>query len=123
MNDEASAVVIDLAKEFVNLVGSLDPAWTKAYYRFRAEELRYGANASYVGNSAAVLIGAIKHGSFYESMNEKGLKLLKHLGKKKGVFLLVVDNNLDYDVKFEWDDLHRWEISKMDGRNGIPEGI
>jgi predicted regulator of Ras-like GTPase activity (Roadblock/LC7/MglB family) len=121
MNNEASEVVVDLAKEFASLVGSLDSAWTKAYYRFRAEELRYGSNASYVSGPAVTLIGAIKHGPFYESMNEKGAELLKHLGKKKGVFLLIVDNKLDYDIKFEWDDLHRWEISKMDGRSGIPD--
>ncbi|GLQ89399.1 hypothetical protein [Dyella flagellata] len=123
MNNEASAIVIDLAKEFVSLVGSLDPGWTKAYYRFRAEELRYGSNASYVGGTGVTLVGAIRHGPFYELMNEKGAELLKHLDKKKGVFLLTVDNQLDYDIKFEWNDLHRWEISKMDGRSGIPEGL
>lgn len=123
MNNEASAVVVDLAKEFVSLVGSLDSTWTKAYYRFRAEELRYGSNASLVSGSGVILLGAIRHGPFYESMNEKGAKLLHHLGKKRGVFLLIVDNKLDYDIKFEWDDLRRWEISKMDGRSGIPEGI
>ena len=37
MNAEASAVVIDLAKEFIELIRSLDSSWTKGYYRFRSE--------------------------------------------------------------------------------------
>ncbi|MCE5278449.1 MAG: hypothetical protein ABFD89_24330 [Bryobacteraceae bacterium] len=123
MNDEASAVVVDLAKNFIELVRSLDASWTKGYYRFRAEESRYGSNASYVGTSGVVLIGAIKHGSFYDSMNEKGAMLLRILGKEKGVFLLSVDSKFDYGIQFEWGDLQRWEITKMNGRSGIPEGI
>ncbi|MHB1059892.1 MAG: hypothetical protein ACYC0F_18620 [Rhodanobacter sp.] len=122
MNDEASAVVVDLAKEFIELVRSLDSSWTKGYYRFRAEELRYGSNASYVGASGVVLVGAIKHGPFYESMNEKGANLLRLLGKEKGVFLLSADSKFDYDIKFEWDNLQRWEITKTNGRSGVPEG-
>jgi len=121
MNDEASAVVVDLAKEFIELARSLDSSWTKGYYRFRAEQFRYGSNASYIGSSGVTLIGAMKNGSFYNSMNERGAKLLKILGKERGVFLLSVDNNFDYDIKFEWSDLQRWEITKMNGRSGVPE--
>jgi len=122
MNAEASAVVIDLAKEFIELIRSLDSSWTKGYYRFRSEGVRYGSNASYAGAPGVTLVGAVKHGLFYESMNEKGAKLLRILGKEKGVFLLSVDNKFDYDIKFEWSDLQRWEITKMNGRSGIPEG-
>jgi hypothetical protein len=123
VNEAASAVVIELAKEFIELVQSLAPRWTNAYYRFRSEGNRYGANASYVNGADVTLIGAIKNGRFYESMNKKGAELLRLLGKEQGVFLLSVDAQFDYDVKFEWNDLHRWEITKMNGRSGIPEGL
>lgn len=123
MDDETGAIVIELAREFIDLVRSLDGGWIKGYYRFRAEYLRYGSNASYLGSVGVVLIGALKHRQFYDSMNQKGLRLLKHIGKESGVFLLEIDNNFDYHIHFDWADLHRWEITKMDGRTGMPEGI
>ena len=123
MNEAASAVVIELAKEFIELVRSLEPSWARAYYRFRSTGSRYGSNASYLSGSDVSLIGAIKNAPFYESMNKKGASLLNLLTKEQGVFLLSVDSHLDYDIKFEWNDLDRWEITKMNGRSGIPEGI
>ena len=45
------------------------------------------------------------------------------LAKERGVFLITVNANLEYDIKFEWNDLEKWKISKLDGRTGIPEGI
>jgi hypothetical protein len=95
VNQEASVVIIDLAKEFVELVRKLEPKWSKAYYRFRSEGMRYGSNGSYIVDSTAVLIGAIRHASFYSSMNDKGAKLVATLGKESGVFLLVTDSNFD----------------------------
>jgi hypothetical protein len=123
MNEEASSVTIELAKELIELVRNMEPRWSKAYYRFRSEGVRYGSNGSYVVSSGAVLISAMKNAAFYARMNEKGAKLLSLFGKEKGVFLLIADANFDYDVKFEWEDLHRWEITKLNGGTGVPAGI
>ncbi|RKP52535.1 hypothetical protein [Trinickia fusca] len=123
MNEVATAIVIELAKEFIGLMRELEPKWSKAYYRFRSEGARYGSNASYVSDSNVSLIGALKWGDFYERMNEHGAKLLETLGKTQGVFLLTVDAEFNYDVQFDWEDLRRWEITKLNGETGLPRGI
>lgn len=123
MNDVATEVVIKLAQEFIELMRTLEPEWTKAFYRFRLEGDRYGSNASYAVDSNISLIGALKWADFYDRMNAHGAKLLDILGKGQGVFLLTVDAEFDYDIKFEWDDLSRWEISKVNGGTGQPLGI
>jgi hypothetical protein len=123
MNEESSSVVIELAKEFIELVRLAEPKWTKAFYRFRSEGIRFGSNGSYVVDSNVMLISALKNARFYDNMNRKGARLLELLGKSQGVFLLTIDAEFNYDIKFEWVDLHRWEITKLNGRTGVPEGI
>ena len=123
MNDEATAIVVKLAKEFTGLMRELEPTWMRAYYRFRSEGVRYGSNASYAVDSNSSLIGALKWASFYDRMNADGAKLFDILGKPQGVFLMTVDAEFNYDIKFEWDDLNRWEISKANGGTGLPMEI
>ncbi|WP_053057147.1 hypothetical protein [Luteibacter rhizovicinus] len=123
MNEEASAIVVDLARDLIGAARSLDADWKKAYYRFQAEELHQGASASYVSKTGVTIIGAITSGSFFDSMDDRSSRLMALLGKQKGVFLLSADESFDYKIQFEWDDLRRWEITKMDGRSGIPEGM
>jgi hypothetical protein len=123
MNEVATAVVVELAKEFVGLMQELDPKWSKAYYRFRSEGARYGSNASYVIDANVSLIGALKWAGFYERMNAHGAKLLEILGKTQGVFLLTINDELNYDIKFDWENLGRWEITKLNGGTGLPQDI
>ena len=117
----ATPVVIELAKRFIEFMRNLAPDWTKAFYRFRAEEERYGSNASYAVGSNVFLVAALKQAAFYDRMNALGATLLKDLGKSQGVFLLTIDAEFNYDIKFEWSDLHRWEITKLDGGTGLPK--
>jgi len=48
--------------------------------------------------------------------------LLAEIGKPRAVLLLRAGSDFSHDVKFEYDDLDRWKITKLDGRTGIPEG-
>ena len=121
MDDVATAVVIELAKEFMALMRELEPKWSTAYYRFRLEGARYGSNASYVNDSNVSLVGALKWAGFYERMNAHGAKLLEILGKTQGVFLLTIDGQFNYDIKFDWENLSRWEITKVNGGTGLPK--
>ena len=123
MNQEASAIVIELAKEFIALVQSLDPTWSKGYFRFKSDETHSGSNASYVCASGVLLISAMRQGGFYRSMNQRAANLFRALEKKTGLFLLTIDDSFEYDIKFEWDDLRKWEITMLDGRTGIPVGL
>ncbi|WP_197664926.1 hypothetical protein [Acinetobacter venetianus] len=53
----------------------------------------------------------------------KGQELLAAFDKTKGIFLLVIDSNFDYEINFEYHDINRWKISKLAGGTGVPEGI
>jgi len=39
------------------------------------------------------------------------------------VCLLIVDANLNYEVKFEYEDPEKWAMTKMNGGSGVPVGI
>lgn len=121
--DEQSVIVIELAKEFMELIRQIEPAWRKAYFRFSSDGARRGSNGSYASDSEVTLIDPFKHNKFFKSMNEKSIRLFSLLGKEHAVLLLTVDSNFDYDIKFEYANLDRWKISKVDGGTGIPEGI
>lgn len=126
--DEQTALVFEIAKEFVELVRRVEPKWSKAYFRFCLEGPRdgwtkHGATASYVIKSTAALIAASKHGTFYDSMNNKIMRLLTMLGKDQAVVLVVINSTFHCDIKFEYQNLDQWKITKMDGGTGIPEGL
>ena len=123
MNDAATEIVLGLATEFMEFMREREPAWETAYYRFRSEGSRYGANASYVVGTNVLLIGAVKWAAFYERMNDNAARLLEVLGNSQGVFLLTVSAGAAYDIRFEWENLRRWEITKLDGRTGMPSDL
>ena len=56
-------------------------------------------------------------------MNEKSGRLQAQIKKERGVFLVAANSDFDYEIKFEYQDMNRWQINKLDGRTGIPEGI
>lgn len=35
----------------------------------------------------------------------------------------MVDSSFEYEIKFEYEDMNRWRISKFDGGTGIPAGL
>jgi hypothetical protein len=123
MNEQASKITIDLVKEFVDLLNSADPQWTKGYYRFLYEPGHYGCNGSYTNEEDTLLIGALKYSTFFEAMTQISLKIFEAIEKPMGLLLLIVDSDLNYDIKFEWHDLGRWRITKLDGATGIPTGL
>jgi hypothetical protein len=125
MNEAASTITVEIATQFLLFVRSLDQNWSRAYYRFMSEDIdaAYGSNASFVTESGVFLIDAIENRSFFFSMNKQGWRLFEALGMKKGVFLLCINEDKTYNMMFEWDDLQRWRITKMEGRSGIPEGV
>ena len=55
-------------------------------------------------------------------MNAMGCALLSSMNKSRGLFLLEVGNQDDYNIKFEFEDLDRWKISKLNGGSGVPDG-
>lgn len=123
MDQEASAIVVGLAKNLIAFMRDLDPSWKSAYFRFSSEGFKYGSNGSYVTGSTVSLIDPFESGDFFNKMNSSSLELLKLLGKEKGVLLLSADSSFNYEMKYEFQDMGRWRITKMNGGTGLPEGI
>lgn len=121
--DESTPVVIDIAKTFIKLVREIEPKWNKAYFRFRIQESDSETKGSYVHGNEVELISVFKHRNFFDSIDEKGRNLMAILGNAEGVFLLTVNSNNAYEINFEYKDMNRWKIDKLDGGTGIPEGV
>jgi hypothetical protein len=123
VKDEATPLVIDIAKSFISLVRGIEPNWRKAYLRFCSQNSVSEAKGSYVRESGVEIIDVLKHKNFFHPISKKGQDLLAAVGKSEGLFLLVTDSNFDYEIKFEYQDMNRWRISKLAGGSGIPEGM
>jgi len=123
VNAEASAVVVELAKELITLVLELEPRWQEAFFRFAEDKALYGSTASFIWDSKVEILSVFQHRPFFTSMNQRGQRLLRSLGRQEGLFLLVARSDFNYQIKFEFNDLNRWPISKLNGGTGVPEEI
>lgn len=123
MTDAATPIAVDLVKALVKLVKEVEPDWRNAYLRVALREGVVEAKASYVHDSGAKLFDVLQHKDFFHSATREGRELMTALGKDRGVFLLLVDSNLNYEFKFESVNMDRWKISKMRGGTGVPEGL
>lgn len=123
MNDDTTNLVIEIAKEFMTFLQGSGTPWAKGYFRFRSEALNFGSSASFTNDGNTFLISAMKNATFFSSINEKSRRLIESMKKDEGLFLLIVDDLFNYDIKFEWSDLNKWEITKMDGGTGVPMGV
>lgn len=126
LDEQASQVVIELAKTFVDALQRIAPTWNRAFMRLDASDQDIGAKGSYVSATGVSLLGALDHKQLYEAMLRLGSQLRQatsNNGRQFVVCLVVIDSNFDYEVKFEFDDPNKWEITKLDGASGIPIGI
>lgn len=123
MSDEATPLVIEIAKGFVSLLRQTEPKWQKAYLRFVSDESGAEAKASFVHTDGVEIINVLNHKTFFHAVTTKGRELLAALGKDRGLFLLVTDASLNYEIRFEYQDMDKWRISKLSGGTGLPEGI
>ena len=121
--DPKSELIFELTRKLITLVNAQHLGWNRAFYRFCNEPSHYGSNASYVVGAEATLVDSMRVGNVLREMNEMARKLFALLGKEQGVLLLIVDPPRDFDVKFEYQDLERWKITKLDGATGIPAGL
>ena len=120
-NDSADLIVA-LSTRFLELFVAEDRDLVRGFFRFRLEPDVFGSNASFQSVSAVMLIDPFKHAQFFEDMNAMGRALLSSMNKTHGLFLLEVGSQYAYNVDFEFEDLDRWKISKINGGNGIPDG-
>ncbi|HEY5311544.1 MAG TPA: hypothetical protein VIK18_03460 [Pirellulales bacterium] len=123
MSDDATPIVIELAKGFISLVREIRPDWRKAYLRFSGWSSVSETKASYVHPAGVEIIDVTKHKEFFHNASRRGRELLAALGKDEGLFLLTADSNFDYEIEFEYAAKDRWRISKLAGGTGIPDGF
>ena len=117
---ERDELVINLARQFLEHLHGAEPEFETAFYRFDAEPGCLGGKASVVSPKGVSLVSSVENAALLETLGATGNALMNCLGKERGVFLLTVDSNNDYEIQFEWDDPNRWQISKLNGRTGIP---
>lgn len=122
-DDKAAQLVVDMAQALVSTIQAIDSSWERAYLRFSREPGQSQVKASYVHAGEADLVSVMSHRDFFSFAQRTGEALLAAVGKERGVILVWVDSNFDYEVKFEYDDLSRWAITRMDGGTGIPVGL
>ena len=121
--NNATPILMDILQSFVSVLGELEPQWQKGCLRIVSVDFSTEVKGSYVYPSGVDIIDVRKCKPFFHSMPDKVEALLKAIEKQEGLFLLVVDSSLKYDVKFEFNDMRKWQITKMDGGSGVPEGI
>ena len=123
ITEETTPLVVDLAKSFISLVRSIAPDWSKGYLRFCSQSSVSESKASYAHKSGVEIIDVLQFKDFFQRATVKGQELLAAIGKSEGLFVLIVDSNFDYEIKFEYGDMEKWRISKMKGGTGIPVGL
>jgi hypothetical protein len=122
-NDRASSLVIQLATTFGDFLSKDFPGWKVGYYRFLADKSGYGGNASFEDGERIHLVPALSRVEFFRGLNGTAHELFKALGQELGVMLLVLDSSQKYEVKFEWNNLDAWRITKLNGASGRPAGL
>ena len=120
ITEAATPLVVDLAKSFISLIRGIEPGWSKGYLRFCSQGSVAESKASYVRQSGVEIIDVLKYKDFFQAISARGQELLAALEKSEGLFLLIVESNFDYEIKFEYSDMGKWRITKMRGGTGIP---
>ncbi len=116
-----SPLVIAVAQQFVILLRKINRQWEKGYFRFRKDDSVVEANGSYCVGSDVELINSVKYSVYLVDLRNKGEELLQAMGSENGVFVLVVTSSLDYEIKFEYENMDRWRITLLDNGTGLPK--
>jgi hypothetical protein len=122
IHDKASPFVVELAKLFMGHIRRTYPKFEKAFFRFNCEPSHYGSKVSIIAGPNAEIMDPIKNTNFFEGMNDIAFKLMQALERSQGVLLLTISPNSEYRIDFEWENMNRWMITKLNGGTGIPVG-
>ena len=127
MDDEATELVIALAKHVIGYMQAAFPGWTNVYVRFDApSDSQYGVRASYTTASSIELVPATEHRALVAGIMRIGPQLrdaLENSGKKFRVCLFRANAQFSSRMDYEWSDLTKWNITKLKGASGLPDGL
>ncbi|WP_267226266.1 hypothetical protein [Dyella silvae] len=126
MNEEASKLVVELAKQAIGTVRVTSPDWIDVFIRFNADDAQCGWKGSYVNPTGVHIFDVLRLSNESERIRSLGLSLRDSLtkdGRKFVVCLVRANSNFQYQIDFEWHDETKWNITKLGGRSGLPEGL
>ncbi|NTX28566.1 hypothetical protein HT746_15750 [Burkholderia pyrrocinia] len=82
--------------------------------------------APYTTTGGIELIPTMQHRDFIGGIVRIGVQLrdtLSNNGKKFRVCLLRANSRYSYRMDYEWNDSTRWNITKLNGASGLPDGL
>lgn len=127
MNDDATERVIELARHVIGYIQSAFPGWNEVYVRFDApSDIQRGVRASYATAAGIELISTMQHRGLVDGVMRIGAQLrdaLANDGKKFRVALFRANSRFSYRMDYEWNDHARWNITKLGGASGRPDGL
>lgn len=123
ISEEATPAAIEISRSFVGLIRSLETPWNVAYLRCLIDSDFVEAKASYAYSGQAEIIDVLKNKEFFHAIADKTRVFFDALHKSDGLFLLTVTSSLDYEFQFEYADMQRWWISKLNSGTGFPAGV
>ena len=126
MNDEASELVVELAKQAIETAWATSPDWTDVFVRFNADDTHCGWKGCYVSPTGVHIFDVLRLGNESECILNLGSRLRNALardGKKFVVCLVRANSRFKYQIDYEWHDETKWNITKLGGRSGLPGGL
>jgi len=122
-----SEVTVLLAKKFISYMKNFSEPWDNAYFRFHFSDNDYGCNGSFSSNGNASIFDVFEHETLFDSLQEIALQLHEAILNADNsanfrVALLTINSAYEYDIKYEYEDINKWEITKTKS-NGIPVGL
>lgn len=123
INENAAPIVLDIAKGFIAALSLVDAQWETGYFRFSVDEFVTEVKGSYVSPVGIKLLDVLRSKDFFHPVAEQGQALIVALGRTRGVMLFIVRSDFEYEIKFDFENLGRWKISKTAGGTGIPQGL
>jgi hypothetical protein len=127
MNDQATALVIDLAKHVIGYMRTALPSWQEVYVRIDTpSDSQRGARVSYVDASGVTIIDVMEHRDLIAGILPIAQQLrdaLANNGRKFRVCLFRANAELDYHIDFEWNDANKWAMTKLRGATALPVGL
>jgi hypothetical protein len=118
----ASGSVIELAKTFMAFMNNAVRNWSVGYFRAYVTVGENGANASVFDGVSVEIVDAVGNSQFFKTARSQAKQVFTDIGFERGVLLLTCRSDFSYDIKFERENLTRWEITKMGGKTGVPDG-
>lgn len=124
MRDNAT-LTIELVRAFAKEIAGIGHVWNHAYLRISTSPGNTEAKASYIGPNGANIVNVLEHKAFFHWVTGTAARLFNTLeaARPVQVALVVLNSDLSYELMYEYDDPHRWAISKLNGGTGVPSGL